>query len=114
MSVRQPGLIDYRYLDDNLPDFQLPLEFTAADWNRVVHPRVSYDTSHVGSGFRMRHTQHSGHLFVKTNAETKHTKREKYFAASKLKTYKKMFNLELNEDFKFEELPIELDHLSKY
>lgn len=45
MSVRQSGLIDYRLLDDEAPDFLLPLEYTAADWNRVVHPRVSYETS---------------------------------------------------------------------
>lgn len=34
-----PPIIDYRVLDDNLPDELLPLEYTAADWNRVLHPR---------------------------------------------------------------------------
>ena len=33
------SLIDYRKLDDSLPDELLPLEYTASDWNRFCHPK---------------------------------------------------------------------------
>ena len=32
-------LIDYRQLDDSLPDECLPLEYTFSDWKRCCHPQ---------------------------------------------------------------------------
>jgi hypothetical protein len=31
--------IDYRVLDDTLSDELLPVEFTSADWKRVMYPK---------------------------------------------------------------------------
>lgn len=88
---RQVSLVDYRFLDDNLPDEKLPFEYLAADWSRAF----GRSQAKTPSGPVKLRTRIESSSTIPTSNQPENVKKMKIHVEFRKKQLEQKYNLKL-------------------